>query len=141
MSQQKSARHSAGHRVSFPAACLRGTGLGLALFFLLLLLFALILTGTENPGPLTAPLALCALYLGAIVSGAASARFSGDGAAAGLLGGLFTAGVILLLSLLPLPASPLPSSISLILTGLILPASLLGSVLGRKKENKPRLRR
>lgn len=104
---------------------------------LLLLIFCAVAYSTDDPDSITFPLSLCALYLSAIIGGIAAVRLSGDGIMSGLLTGLITAVLLFLLSLLPLPMSPVEMPISLLYNALVVPAAVVGSALGHKRKEKP----
>lgn len=99
----------------------------------LLLLFCGIAYSTADPAAVTTPLSLCALYLSAMIGGIAAVRLSGDGIASGALSGLFTALLVFVISALPLPDSSFVMPQSIIYTVLIIPASILGAVIGHKR--------
>ena len=124
-----------------PTAALKGCGIGLCALFLLLVLFAGIAAGCSDPGILYLPFSLCSLYLGAVTAGFSSARMSGVPFLSGLASGGGYGASVFLLSLFPLPASGLPSSVYWILLLTVIPAALLGSVMGQKKKGKPVYRR
>ena len=128
---------SAKTEKSLPAACLMGAGFGLLSLFSLLLLFSAVAAGVEDPGLFYLPMALCSTYLGALAAGILSVRLSGDGVLSGLFGGCLYAAALFALSLLPLPASGLPSSVDHILLALTIPAAVLGSVMGHRKPKQP----
>ena len=125
----------------FALSCLMGTGVGMLALFCLILLFSAVASGCRDPGPLLTPMAVCSLYLGALFAGGGAVRFTGDGLVAGGIGGVFYTAAVFLLSLLPLPPSELPPSVGLILLVLLLPASVLGAILGHRKAKRPRSRR
>ncbi len=102
----------------------------------LLLIFCAIAYSTEDPDSITFPLSLCALYLSSMIGGIAAVRLSGDGIVAGLLSGLVTALLVWLLSLLPLPESGVEYPLSLLYTGMVIPASAVGAALGHKRKEK-----
>lgn len=103
----------------------------------LLLVFCAIAYSMADPDSVTQPLSLCALYLSAVIGGIAAVRLSGDGIASGAMSGLFTALLVFCLSALPLPDSAFAMPMSLVFIALIIPASILGSVLGHKKAKNP----
>ena len=122
-------------------SCLFGALAALLVTAALLLVFSAVLCGAENPGPFVLPMALFSLYAGALAAGIVSVRRSGDGLAAGLLGGCIFTAAVWLFSCLPLPSSGLPSSAAHILLPLCLPAAALGSVFRHGKPKKPSFRR
>lgn len=103
---------------------------------LLLLLVCAIAYSTEDPDSLIFPLSLCALYLSAIVGGIVAVRLSGDGVLSGFISGLITIVLIRLMALLPLPVSDTELSVSILCNIMILPASVIGSVIGHKRKDK-----
>lgn len=137
----KSGKEGVKRREGWIPAALKGAGIGIAVTGALLLLFCLILSATEDPGPLSAPLSLCALYLGGIAAGVFGAKRSNGGAAGGFLAGAVLACAVLILSFLPLPSSSFSASACWIFLGLLLPAGALGGILGTKKSRKRRARR
>lgn len=100
---------------------------------LLLFIFCAIAYSTADPASLTTPLSLCALYLSSLFGGIAAVRISGDGIASGALSGLFTALLVFIISALPLPDSAFALPQSIIYTSLVIPASIIGAVIGHKK--------
>ena len=137
----KSGKEAVKRREGWFPAALKGAGIGIVVTAALLLLFCLILSSTEDPGPLVVPLSLTALYLGGIAAGITGAKRSKGGSLGGLFAGCVLAAAVLLLSLLPLPSSPFPASASLIFLALLLPAGALGGILGTKKQTRRRARR
>ncbi len=105
---------------------------------LLLLIFCSIANAIEDPDSIMKPLALCALYLSAVIGGIGAVRLSGDGPVSGALSGLFTALIVFLLSAFPFPSSGLSTTLTWLLTLAIIPFSVLGAVLGQRKKKKPR---
>lgn len=103
---------------------------------ILLFIVCAVAYATEDPDSFIFPLSLCALYLSAIIGGIAAVRLSGDGILSGLLSGLITVILIKLLSLLPFPNSDTELSLSILCTLMILPASVVGSVIGHKRTEK-----
>ncbi|MBE6616383.1 MAG: TIGR04086 family membrane protein [Ruminococcaceae bacterium] len=103
---------------------------------ILLLLFCAISNSMSDPESVSMPLSLCALYLSAIIGGVGAVKLSGDGILSGLVSGFISAGIILLLSALPLPSSGLSTVNSIILLLLVIPASVIGSFIGKKRSKK-----
>ena len=103
---------------------------------ILLLLFCAISNSMSDPESVSMPLSLCALYLSAIIGGVGAVKLSGDGILSGLVSGVISAGIILLLSALPLPSSGLSTVNSIILLLLVIPASVIGSFIGKKRSKK-----
>jgi len=104
---------------------------------ILLLLFCAIAVSMEDPGSVTVPFSLCALYLSAVIGGIAAVRLSGDGIASGAVSGCFTMLLVFALTALPLENAPFEFPLTLILTACIIPASVLGAVIGHKKQKNP----
>ncbi len=107
----------------------------------LLLIFCAIAYSTEDPDGITLPLSLCALYLSAVFGGIAAVRLSGDGLMSGLLAGMISAGVLFLISLLPLPLSSMEMPMSFLYNALVIPAAVIGAALGHKRKMKPSARK
>ena len=135
----KSERHAPARGLFL--SCAEGAACGIVAGLVLLLLFCAIASAVYDPAPLLLPLSLCALYLGSLGGGIAAVRLSGDGLMSGLIAGLMTSAVVWLLSCLPLPGGGFPASASAIFLALIPTASVLGAILGHKKEKKPRRKR
>lgn len=114
-------------------SCLFSQIAWLASAVLLLLIFCAVAYSTSDPASITAPLSLCALYLSSLIGGVAAVRLSGDGIASGALSGLITAVLVFVLSALPLPESSFDLPQSLIFTALVIPASVLGAVIGHRR--------
>lgn len=130
-------KQSNDRKKNFLLSCVLSQAVWLLTAPALLLVFCGIAYSLEDPDSITVPLSLCALYLSAIGGGIAAVRLSGDGIASGALSGLFTALLVFCLSALPFPKSGFNAPMSWILTELIIPASILGSVLGHKKTKNP----
>ncbi len=107
---------------------------------LLLVVFCAAAYSTADPDRITFPLSLCALYLSSMIGGIAAVRFSGDGIVSGLLSGGMTAVLIWIISLLPLPASEAEFPETILYIIMVIPASGIGAVLGRKRKEKPEMR-
>ena len=103
---------------------------------LLLLISCAAANSAEDPGSMTMPLSLAALYLSAFLSGIAAVRFSGDGILSGLLSGVVTALLMLLFSCLPLPSSGVSFPMNLLLTAAVIPCSCAGAFIGRKRNRR-----
>lgn len=101
----------------------------------LMLIIGAVAVSLENPAAVLVPLCLATLYLSAIISGIAAVRYSHDGVLSGLLSGVITSALVMLLSFIPFPSSGLDTTTSLICALLVIPAAAIGSILGRKKEN------
>ena len=101
---------------------------------ILILIFCTAAYSTADPDAITYPLSLCALYLSAIIGGIAAVRFSGDGIISGLISGVITALIVFMLSCLPLPETNMEFTKALILNLLVIPASVLGSIIGHKRK-------
>lgn len=107
----------------------------------LLLIFCAIAYSTEDPDSITLPLSLCALYLSAVFGGIAAVRLSGDGLMSGLLTGILSAGILFLISLLPLPVSSMEMPMSFLYNALVIPAAVIGAALGHKRKMTPSARK
>ena len=105
----------------------------LASAMIFLLIFCAIAISTRDPDSIIAPLSLCALYLSAVIGGIFAVRLSGDGIVSGALSGVVTSAIVFLVSALPICDSSFTMPISLILLALIIPASVIGSILGHKR--------
>lgn len=103
---------------------------------ILLLIFCSISNSMSDPESVSMPLSLCALYLSSIIGGVGAVKISGDGILSGLVSGVISAGIILLLSTLPLPPSGLSTIPSVILLLLVIPASVIGAFIGKKRNKK-----
>ncbi len=107
----------------------------------LLLVFCAVAYSMEDPGSVLFPLSLCALYLSSVAGGIAAVRLSGDGLMSGLLSGIITIGLIILISLLPFPVFCEDMMTSVGYLVMILPASIIGAVLGHKRKEKLKTKR
>ncbi len=118
------------------SACLLAQGVWLVSALVLLLILCATAYSTRDPDAITEPLSMCALYLSSIIGGVAAVRMSGDGIVSGLISGGITALLVMLLSCLPLPASGFDLTHSLIFTSLVIPASAVGALVGRRQRKK-----
>jgi len=108
---------------------------------LLLTVFSVIALSMDDPDSVITPLGLCALYISSAVGGIFAVRLSGDGILSGALSGLITAGLVFLISVLPLHNSAFSLPSSLIPLAMIVPASVIGSVIGHKRTKNPAKKR
>jgi len=108
---------------------------------ILLLIFCAAAYSMEDPDSVLFPLSLCALYMSSVVGGIAAVRLSGDGMISGLLSGIMTIILIVLLSLFPFPVFCENLSTSIGYLAMVLPASMIGAVLGHKRKEKPKSKR
>lgn len=132
-------KHSAAGSRGIFLSCIMAQAVWVIAALILLPVMALIAYSTDDPDSVTRPLSLCALYLSAVIGGIAAVRVSGDGIASGALSGLITAGILLLVSAFPLPESGLEPNLGFLLLALVIPASVIGSVLGHKRpKRKPK---
>ena len=90
----KSGKEAVKRREGWFPAALKGAGIGIAVTAALLVLFCLILSSTEDPGPLVVPLSLTALYLGGIAAGIMGAKRSKGGSLGGLFAGCVLAAAV-----------------------------------------------
>ena len=134
-------KHSTAGSGGLFLSCIRAQAVWFLSALILLPVMGLIAYSTADPDSLIRPLSLCALYLSALIGGIAAVRYSGDGAASGLLSGTMTAFLLLLVSAFPLPESGFEPNTGFLLLALVIPASLIGSVLGhRRTGRKPKSR-
>lgn len=103
---------------------------------ILLLVFCSVAYTVEDPDSLTKPLALCALYISSLIAGAASTRISKDGIASGLICGVVIFLIIMCIAALPLPDSEFEMPGSLLYSAAVIPASAVGSLIGKKKSTQ-----
>ena len=115
-------------------SCLKAQCVWFVAAVIILFAFCIVSYSTSDPDAVTHPLSLCALYLSAIAGGIAAVKFSGDGIASGALSGLITAVIVFCMSCIPFPSSGYSIGYSLLLTSLVIPASVIGSVLSHKKK-------
>ncbi len=115
------------------SACLLSQCVWFISALVLLLVLCAVAYSTRDPDAITEPLSMCALYLSAVIGGVAAVKLSGDGIVSGLISGGITAVLVLLLSCLPLPASGFDLTHSVIFTALVVPASALGALIGRRR--------
>lgn len=128
-------------RDSLPSGSLRGCAVGIVTLFVLLALFTCAAAGGENPGIFYTPFSLCSLYLGALAAGIGAVRCTSMPVISGVTSGTLYAAAVFLLSLLPLPGSGLPSSVYWILLVTVIPAAVLGSIVGQRRAKKTGYRR
>ncbi len=120
---------------SLVISCLISQIYWIAAALVLLLVICAVAVSLENPDKIVTPLTLAALYLSAVISGIAAVKKSGDGIASGALSGTFTAIILMILSFLPFPSSGFDTTTSLLCSLLVIPAAVLGAVLGHRKRN------
>ena len=138
MTQRKKERKK---RDSLPSGSLRGCAVGIVTLLVLLSFFTCAAAGGDNPGILYTPFSLCSLYLGALAAGIGAVRCTSMPVIAGLTSGTLYAAAIFLLSLLPLPESGLPSSVYWVLLVTVIPAAVLGSIVGQRRARRRGYRR
>ena len=117
-------------------SCLISQGVFVVSGITFLLIFCGIANSMESPESVIAPLSICALYLSSILCGLGAVKISGDGILSGLISGAMSACIVLILSALPLPTSGLSTGISILFTALIIPASVMGAFVGKKRKIK-----
>ena len=102
----------------------------------MLLIICAICVGGNDPEAAIKPLTLTVLYVSSFISGIAAVKKSGDGIVSGALSGVFTSIMIMILSFIPFPPSGYDSLTSLLCSLLVIPASVLGAIVGHRKESK-----
>ncbi len=107
----------------------------------LLLCFCGIAYSMDDPDSVTKPLSLCALFLSAFCGGFSAVRLSGDGLVSGLCAGGITALLLFLLSTLPVPCSNMETPLRLGMYGAVIASAAAGSVIGKKRNSRPKHRR
>ena len=123
------------HERGFLVSCLLAQSVWLAVSAVLLLIFCAIAVSAEDPARLITPLSLCALYLGSASAGIEAVKLSGDGILSGLVSGVISAMLTLSLSYVPFPASSVELPMKAVFMLLILPAGVIGSLIGKKRNN------
>lgn len=111
-------------------SCLLAQSVWLAVSAVLLLIFCAIAVSAEDPARLITP-----LYLGASSAGIAAVKLSGDGILSGLVSGVISAMLTLSLSYVPFPASSVELPMKAVFMLLILPAGVIGSLIGKKRNS------
>ena len=129
-------KHSAPR--GFFVSCLLALLVWLITLVILLPLFCLIVSSTADPDAVLVPLSLCALYLSALACGIGAVRLTDDGVLSGAVSGLFLFLLLLLLSSLPLPPTSFDLARGTLYLALVIPVSVVGSVIGRKRAKKPK---
>ena len=102
----------------------------------LLLILCAVISPLDDPDKVVKPLCMAALYISALIGGIAAVRISGDGIASGALSGVFTAIIVMMLAFVPFPESGFDALTSVLCALLVIPASVLGSILGHRKSPK-----
>ena len=120
----------------FLPSCAFAVAVFVSLGLVLLLVSCAVAVSLDDPSSVAVPLSLVSLYLASFGCGIAASGLSGAGIAAGALAGTFASALVLALSLLPLSPSGFDQMQALIYALLIIPASVLGSVIGRKRPKK-----
>ena len=123
------------HERGFLVSCLLAQSVWLAVSTVLLLIFCAIAVSAEDPARLITPLSLCALYLGSASAGIAAVKLSGDGILSGLVSGVISAILTLSLSYISFPASSVELPMKAVFMLLILPAGVIGSLIGKKRNS------
>ncbi|MBE6625739.1 MAG: TIGR04086 family membrane protein [Ruminococcaceae bacterium] len=121
-------------------SCVLSQGIFLFSSLVLLLIFCAISSSMEDPDSITTPLSLCALYLGSLIGGFSASKLSDAGIISGLIAGVLSAVIIFAMSAFPLPSSGVTETKSLILTLIVVPISLSGAFIGKKRAKKPKRR-
>jgi len=119
-------------------SCFISQGFWAASSLILLLLFCAAALSMDDPDSVTKPLSLCSLYIGAVVGGFSAVKLSDDGIMSGLISGAMSAVLLFSLSVLPFPNSGVTVANSVIFTLLVVPASVLGAFIGKKRSKKPK---
>lgn len=132
-----SMKHSHETKRSILFSSVQAQGVWFLSAAVLLLIFCAVAYSMEDPDSVIFPLSLCALYLSSVIGGIASVRLSGDGLMSGMLSGIMTLVLIVLLSFFPFPVFCEDRIGSIGYLVMILPASVIGSVLGHKRKEKP----
>ena len=123
--------------MTFLTSCLLAQLFFMGIALVLLLVSCAIIVSFDDPDKVIKPVTLAILYLSALMGGISAVRLSGDGVASGAVSGIISSVIVLLLSFIPFPASVFDATTSIICVLLMIPSSVLGSVLGRKKSKKP----
>ena len=123
--------------MTFLTSCLLAQLFFMGIALVLLLVSCAIIVSFDDPDKVIKPVTLAILYLSALMGGITADRLSGDGVASGAVSGIISSVIVLLLSFIPFPASVFDATTSIICVLLMIPSSVLGSVLGRKKSKKP----
>ncbi len=118
-----------------PLACLMAQVVWLISAIILLLVFSIIAVSAVDPKPLMTPLALCAAYLSSCFGGIAAVRLSGDGILSGFVSGVMTVVFMLIISTLPIPGCDIEYPYALVFELLVVPAAIIGSIIGKKRTN------
>ncbi len=134
-------KHSHDAKRSILFSAVQAQGIWVLTAIVLLLIFCATAYSMEDPDSVLFPLALCALYMSAVVGGIAAVRLSGDGLISGLLSGIMTVVLIVFLSFIPFPVFCTDRMISVGYLAMVLPASVIGAVLGHKRKDKPKVKR
>lgn len=134
-------KHSHESKRSILFSSVQAQGIWVLSAVVQLLIFCTVAYSMKDPGSVLFPLSLCALYLSSVIGGIAAVRLSGDGLMSGLLSGLMTIGLIFLLSLLPFPVFYDDMMTSVGYLAMVLPASVIGAVLGHKRKDNPKTKR
>ena len=108
---------------------------------ILLLIFSAVAFTMGDPSSVLKPLALTALYMSVAIGGIGAARGSEKPLFSGVLSGVVSAAIVFSLSLLPLYDSGFEFGKSIILTLLIVPAALVGAIVGRPRAKSTKKRR
>lgn len=119
-------------------SCAISQGFFLISSLVLLMIFCAIASSMDDPDSVITPLSLCALYIGAVLGGLAAIKLSEGGVIAGLVSGALSSVLIFALSAFPFPTSGFNIIKSLILTLVIVPLSLVGAFIGKKRTRKPK---
>ena len=121
-------------------SCVISQGFFLVSSIILLLIFCGIASSMDDPDSVITPLSLCALYIGAVIGGVSVVKLSDAGIVSGLVSGALSAVLLFTLSAFPFPVSGFSITKSLILTLVIIPLSLAGAFIGKKRARKPKRR-
>ena len=116
-------------------SCIIAQAYWLGSALIMLLISCAVCVGLDDPDKAVKPICLAILYLSGMIGGFAAVKLSSDGLITSVVSSLFSAILLLLFAFLPFTESGFDTTTSVLCAFLIIPASVLGSILGRKKES------
>lgn len=120
---------------------LKGLAAGIVSAILILLVMCAVAMKTPDPAALARPLSFASLLFSALIAGFVSAKLSSGGALCGVICGAMYLAFVFAVSLFVRGGGQTNLFVSLALRLAAFPATVLGAIIGDRKEKKPKRRK